>query len=77
LPATVDAVRDTRLLVDVQCVEIGTHADRALARPAAQHADHARSGEARMHVEAERAQLVGNERRGALSSNAVSGCAWM
>ena len=47
--------------MDVQRVEVGAQADRAGAGSAAKHADDARLRESRVHVEPERAQLVGDE----------------
>ena len=68
--AGVHAPRMTRLVghagrfVDVQRIEVGTQADRALARAMAQHADDAGLGEAGVHLEAQACQLVGDERGG-------------
>ena len=55
-------VRDAGFLVDVQRIEVGAQADRVGAGSAAKHADDAGLRESRVHVEPERAQLVGDER---------------
>ena len=48
-------------LVNVERIHVGTQADSPLRRPAAQDADHARLGQAAMHFEAERLQLLGDD----------------
>jgi hypothetical protein len=55
------SVRGAGLLVDVKRVEIGAQADRVGAGADAKHADDAGLRESRVHLEPERAQLVGNE----------------
>ena len=55
------SVRHAGRLVDVQRVEIGTQANRRGRPSVAQHADHAGAGKPGVHIEAERAQLIGNE----------------
>ena len=57
-------VRDAGLLEDVQRIEVRAQADRVLPGSAAQGADDARLREPRVHVESERAQLVGDKGAG-------------
>ena len=56
------SVRGAGFLVDVQRVEVGAQADRVSAGSAAKHADDAGLRESGVHLEPERAQLVGDER---------------
>ena len=48
-------------LVHVERVHVGAQADRPLRVARAQHADHAGLGQAAMHLDAERFQLVGDD----------------
>jgi hypothetical protein len=68
MAAGMHLVRDRRgvvevvLLLQVQRIHVGAQADRLLARPIAlQRADHAGRGEATMHLDAPRGELVGHD----------------
>ncbi len=60
------AMAKTVLLVDVQRVEVGAQADRALARAGGERADHAGAGEPARHRDAELGQLLGDHVGGAV-----------
>ncbi len=55
-------VGDARAFGDVQRVHVGAQADRVVAASAAKHADDAGLGEPGMHVQADRFELVDDER---------------
>ena len=59
-------VRDAGRLVDVQRIEVGTQPDGVTGASLPQDTDDAGAGDARVHVESERTELVGHVRSGRL-----------